>query len=121
MPACGPDQLKKSKTGPDNCVQYFCGKFYFANIKNLLILNKECKPFSECAPANLSRELKVGEVIVNNSMGCCPTFEILCDESKCPIKPNGCEKPFHEIIEKKEEGNCCREFLCGKSLTVSTK
>lgn len=97
QPHCANDQFIKVILDNSNCTSYVC----------------ECKPVSECKPAQ-NRPLRLGEKLVKETKGCCPQEVIVCDKTTCPSKPVKCDLPFYEIIKKEQEhaNVCCEEFMC---------
>lgn len=99
LPNCGPGQQKKMDTDEFQCPRYIC----------------ECKPKSECAPPKqFGLPLKAGMKIVDDTSGCCPSKSLVCDKSKCPAKPAGCDLEFYEVITSPAATaqDCCEPFEC---------
>lgn len=97
LPNCGTDQNNKLIEGSDGCPKYIC----------------DCKPYDECTPLT-PLNVKLGEKVVADVSGCCPTHKVVCDKSKCPVKPVRCDQEFYEVYELDaiEVDQCCIEFIC---------
>lgn len=97
LPNCASDQFNKIVTDKNNCSKFVC----------------ECKPIDQCKQIEL-RPLRIGEKIINETTGCCPTSTIVCDKFQCPAKPNKCNQEFYEVVQKDNlpVDVCCDEFEC---------
>lgn len=96
LPSCAEDQFNKIIVDNNNCSKYVC----------------ECKPTDQCKPIPIPK-LQPGEVIINETSGCCPTRKVICDKSKCPPKPLKCEEQFYELVKNNTVSNaCCDRFDC---------
>lgn len=97
LPKCALDQYTKAIVDANNCTTYVC----------------ECKPLNQCKQTK-PRSLRVGEKLVDEKIGCCPTEKIVCDKSLCPPIPSHCAEAFHEIVRKEQQNidYCCDEFEC---------
>lgn len=91
MPNCGINQFNKIIVDNNNCTKYVC----------------ECKPADQCVP-NVVRGLRLGEKIVQDSSGCCPTSKIVCDKSTCPVKPAECDYVIYDDASMP----CCGLYEC---------
>lgn len=54
--------------------------------------------------------LEIGEQIIFNRTGCCPTLQTVCDTSLCPKRPKSCPNKLSEI--EVTDGRCCRTYRC---------
>jgi len=90
--------------------------YLFNYLLNLFFFcwSTECKPKSECDPIMTYSDLKPGEIVVNDTTGCCPKSELLCDKSMCPEKPTKCVEEFYEVVKAEPlPDQCCNEYKCG--------
>lgn len=67
-----------------------------------------CPPLAE---ANQGQQiLEIGEKIVFNQTGCCPTLQTVCDTKVCPKRPSSCPNKLGEI--EVIQGRCCPTYRC---------
>lgn len=67
-----------------------------------------------CAPLSDTNQgqqiLEIGEKIILNQTGCCPTLQTICDTKVCPKRPSSCPNKLAEIEVIK--GRCCETYRC---------
>ncbi|CAG0892764.1 unnamed protein product [Cyprideis torosa] len=100
-PICGKDQRIKENLSNDSsvCPTYTC----------------ECLPEDQCPPPSErinGTKLLPGEVHVLNTFGCCPYFEVKCEEPPtCPPDPI-CNEFEIKVTVPGTQGHCCPAKKC---------